>query len=104
MSSPFVDDSGTTFGRITLFHMMPHMSNNLNVLFANPMTRESYLSWTNQMEDVLCDHKFLPFVKGTIVVPPKMLKDGHRNPNYEENVEIDEMVLSWIKATGALLN
>lgn len=63
------------------------------------MTRETFLSWKNQMEGVLMAHKHLPYVIGTLEIPPTKLEDGSNNPDFEKHIENNEIVFSWIKAT-----
>lgn len=43
--------------------------------------------------------KYLPYVMGTKEIPLATIDDGAENPEFMEHNEIDEIVLSWIKAT-----
>lgn len=76
------------------------MTYSLSSLCANPMTRESFLSWKNQLEAVvLRHHKYLGYIRGTVATFSACLEDGTVNLEYEKHIEIDEVILSWIRAT-----
>lgn len=64
----------------------------------NPMTSENYLIWRSQFEGVLRMHHLMPFVKRTLPIPSKKLRDGSDNPNYEDCMYKDDVILGWIKS------
>ncbi|XP_010264417.1 PREDICTED: uncharacterized protein LOC104602429 [Nelumbo nucifera] len=73
-----------------------------NISHSLPIKRihDNYLSWRVQMTPVLRTHKLLGLVEGTMQAPPTHIDglDGQRviNPEYDNWVQLDQLVLGWI--------
>lgn len=78
-----------------------HGAYNIFTMVLDKLERNNYLCWRNQFECTLREKKFMKFVNGTKSAPTPRLDDDTSNPEYEEWIANDDMVLGWIKATVA---
>ena len=73
---------------------------NISHLFPISMTRDTYLCWRSQFEDILEIHDLKSYISPSSASSPEpKLADGSDNPDYSMWKKTDKLVLSWIKAT-----
>lgn len=79
---------------ITVRHEIPQMMHSISALCSTPLAKGNYLVWENQFEGTLKIHNLMQFVSGTLPTPAIRLPDKSSNPDYEDYMKSDGIMLS----------